>query len=242
MKKAIIIILTGVFVSFAADTTSVDSSLFIKIILPQSWVYFNTSDSSAMITSLDTNYKGNLFITRYKTAGYQNAREWTQSYFTAYSEYVKNSSEPYGQLLWLDSTTSAALQPIESGGFSWAPWITAKFKTLDSAGTMVTWDEYERFTAHQNFGYEMYAISDTVDMNANYKVYASILQKIVLLDNSVGVIFHPIRFHGGTASFNSSKNDPGWYTITGRRMVSNKLMMSSGIYINRKARITLLRP
>jgi hypothetical protein len=240
MKKATFTILFLALVSFGADTTYVDSSLYIKVTLPQSWVAFGISDSSLMIASLDSNYKANLFVTRYKTAEFQSAREWTQSYFVAYSEFVKSSHEPYAKLLWFDSTTSAALQPTSPSGSAWAPWLYAEFQTVDTTG-IIAWGEYERFTANKNFGYEMYAISDTLDMKANYTQYAAILKKIELLDNSSGIIIRPVRYHYLSA-LKSFENDPGWYTVTGRRIRAGKSIMSSGFYLNRKTKAILLRP
>lgn len=237
-----LIVLTASYIAFA-DTTSVDSNLLFKANLPQSWILFDISDSSAMIVSLDTKYKANLYITRYKLNDTlaQNPRDWTENYFIAYKLFVENSSEPYGDLLWYDSTTSAAVQSVDPSDSEWAPWLFAQFESIDTSG-IVVWGEYERFTAHGKFGYEMYAMSDTADMKTNYSQYASILQSIKLLNSGSSVRYKPSKHLLSTAAVRTNTNSQYWYTISGRRIIQNgHAIPGSGFYCKQNVKTTLLR-
>jgi hypothetical protein len=181
MERFFILLCAPLFFVNAA-TTIVDSTMEIVVPLPPSWQLAPLSDSECIIVSDSSLYKSNIFISRTRIADptITDPRQWTEAHFIAYKYFVETSSQPLGSLLWFDTTTAAATQPVQSATAAWAPWALASFISVDTSG-IIAWSEYQRYTAARNNGYDMFVLGDTADMRANYTVYAAILRSIQLL-------------------------------------------------------------
>jgi hypothetical protein len=157
-----------------ADTTLVDNQLNYSVYLPANWVREVKSDSEHIFVDTTYFYPAELSFNRYTIDStlYKTADEWTQAHFLGYKLTVQYSVDPAGVVLYSNSDTS-----VKQGSLQAAEAYSIFFSSDTSIGS---WAEYIRFTACGQWGYELYAISDTADMSKNIGLYAAILQSITI--------------------------------------------------------------
>jgi hypothetical protein len=151
-----------------------DQNLGYTVHLPDNWVVDATDPSKHLFYDSTGTASGLLSIARYQrnATDFPTSREWTQAYFIAYIVAVDYSIDPWGTVLYLDSSDASTQNSL------WAPEAYSRFYSLDT--TLGTWDEYLRYTAAGSYGYELAALSDTADMAANIGLYAALLQSVSL--------------------------------------------------------------
>jgi hypothetical protein len=239
-----ILFISVMFVTMVyADSTFIDYNLKISATLTSAWEKVDVTDSSCMFISFDPNYTSNIFILKKRIPDTMTAREWTEAHFIAYKLFVESSSEPFGTLLWYDSTTAAALQGVIPEGTAWAPWLYSTFKSIDMTDIFV-WAEYERYCAWNECGYEMYVMGDTSDMTRNFSVYAGFLQGIKLLD-SPNISVLPDRDHGVSAhrTIGPTTRKNQWYNLRGQSIGGvSRARRSQGVICSVNKKIVTIFP
>ncbi|MBD3393494.1 MAG: hypothetical protein GF418_15265 [Chitinivibrionales bacterium] len=170
------------FVSLAlADTTVVNTDLDYTIYLPDSWVLETVSDSQHTFYDTTFAFESQLSLVRHNrnSADYPTPEEWTRAHFIAYMLVTEYSAAPWGAVLYSDSSDTS------TQGALWAPEAYAVYYSED---TLVgAWAEFVRFTASDDYGYELYALGDTADMLTNIATYAAILYGIELPGTESGL-------------------------------------------------------
>jgi hypothetical protein len=179
----------------AADTLIVHTGLEYRVYLPDDWVLEEASDSQHYFFDTTGAFASWLSIVRYdrSAADFPAPEDWTRAYFIAYKLVAQYSVDPWGAVLYYDSSATS------TQGALWAPEAYAMFFALDTA--VGGWSEYTRFTASGAYGYELYALGDTADMLTNLATYAAILQGIDLPGSDVAVEYRqrpvvPVARHG----------------------------------------------
>lgn len=162
-----------------SDTTFVNNHLGYKAYLPDNWVMEVKSDSQHYFFDTTDEYGALLSIVRHtKDATYDSPEAWTRANFIAYKMYM--DYYPFGTVLFTDTAET------EKQGDHWATEMYLRFYTDDTAN--YSWDEYVRYTATQNYGWELYAIGDTVDLSTNIGFYGAVLKIIEIKDTYVPII------------------------------------------------------
>jgi hypothetical protein len=243
MRIRFLAILPVLVLTVYADTTFVDMKIGISVTLSPAWEKVDLSDSSCMLVSLDKSFTSNIFIVKQTIPDTVTAREWTQAHFVAYKLFVEGSSEPLGNLLWFDSTTTAAQQGIFPSGNAWAPWLYSSFKSIDTAGIFV-WAEYERYSACKTNGYEMYAIGDTTDMNRNFTTYAKLVQSVKIIDPAnISVKPYHNQGVGARRIAGTPTQDIRWYNLRGQSIgVGASFIRPSGLVISPYKKMVTVKP
>ncbi len=103
---------------------------------------------------------------------------WVRSQFLAFKLLVEHSVYPFGAILFYDSTSSAQL------GALWSPELYAEFYHSDNKPTQA---EYVRYAAISDFGYEIIAYGDSLDMATNIVYYADSLISTLVLSSPQNV-------------------------------------------------------
>ncbi len=229
-----------------------DNTLGYSIYLPENWVKSIRTDTHHVFYDQTDTYSSYLSVAKYSITDtvFKNPKDWARANALAYKLYLEydwcDSSDcyPYGVVLHFD-TTGVRKQATFSGDSSWACEIYMRFYSLDTV--MYAWDEYIRYTAVGNHGYELYAVGDTVDMATNIGLYAAILTSIELQDEATHSIssrrLEGIRTRGLSLSRTGSTGTIS-FDATGRtRRILDKSMemrAASGIYL-KEARKTISR-
>jgi hypothetical protein len=185
MKQRIRLTGLSVFTLFLfshADTTITDTELDYSIYLPDNWVVEKVDGTRHHFLDTTGAYPALLSLVRYRRdpVDFPTSEEWTRAHFIAYTLTAEYSADPWGAVLYYDSTANCKQQEL------WAAEAYATYFTLDTA--LGSWAEYVRFTASGDYGYELYALSDTADLIANVGFYAGILQGIELPEESTGIV------------------------------------------------------
>ena len=212
----------------SADTTIVNASLQYTIYLPDNWVLEEISDSQHIFYDTTFAFESRVSLVRYhrNATDYPMPDDWTRTHFIAYKLVVETTADPWGVVLYYDSS-SASKQ-----GSLWAPEMYSRFFSLDT--TIGAWAEFTRFTASENYGYELYALGDTADMMTNLPAYGAIIYGIELPGSDVAVRYIPC-YSRTLNVLTAYAKKPGIYDARGREMSSlpfADVPIASNFFIN----------
>lgn len=175
--------------AFAAIAAEYHSSLGYSIDLPTGWAVQQEADSRDIFYDETGSAKSYLSVVRHRWAGgdWANDRAWTRSRLISYLITVRHGRNPWGAVVWYDSSSSAVL------GDLWAPEAYSRFYSADPVTK--AWAEYIIFASRNQAGYEIYAIGDTTDMDTNIGTYAGILRTVTVDQNNnrITVLPHTSR-------------------------------------------------
>jgi len=219
----IFVIVIASYNRVTADTTITNSLLRISAYLPDNWVVYDENDSEMFFYDTSFAYRSQIAIKKYNRNmdDYLTPADWVRAHFIAYLFVVEYSWDPFGVVLYFDSS-SACMQDS-----NWAAEAFSEFYTIDTS--IGSWDEYIRYTAAENYGYEIYAIGDTSDMKTNIGVYMAIIKSIRITDSSTASKISGKSISSG-ARMNTSANVSYRYNILGRK-ISARMHSTSGAYL-----------
>ena len=140
---------------------------------------------------------------------YPTGEDWSRASFIAYMLVAEYAWDPWGAILYYDSSDLSKQQDF------WAPETYAQYYTLDTA--LDAWAEYIRFPASDDYGYDLYAISDTTDLAVNIGFYAAIIQLITLEDTTTEIISMP-DIHYSAYTTQLFQNRKHFYNLLGRKI------------------------
>lgn len=186
--------------------TRFTSPLGYSIELPAGWLIENDTTNKDLIYDTSQTRPSYLAVVAHPwtDAEFASCSSWTSSHFTSYLITARYGVDPWGGVRIFDSTAT------QDG--RWAPYIYAQFFASDT-GT-VTWAEYVVYTSTKYTGYEMYAIGDTADMDANLALYGGILQTVQLADTQLSIDSSPNYLPRGAGH---AKNGHAiWFDLRGR--------------------------
>lgn len=186
------ILLLGCCFFVNAQSIYEDPDLGYSIYLPQNWVKSTYTDSHHIFYDQTGEYGAYLSLVRSSITDtvYKEPKDWARANAIAYKLYLEynwcDSADcyPYGVVIDFD-TTDVRKQRTSSGDSVWTCDMYMRFYSFDTV--MYAWDEYVRFAAVGNAGYEMYAIGDTLDMSSRIGLYAAVLSTIELEDTPSNV-------------------------------------------------------
>jgi len=165
--------------SVSADQLRTDTDYDYTIYLPDNWIR-EVSASGHHFYDTTFAHRGQVSIVRSQRDPlvYASPEEWTRAHFIAQTLTVESyATFPfYGVILYSDSTPTAKI------GDLWAPEMYTKYFSADA--TYDDFSEYLIYTATNDVGYELYALADTADMNANVALYAAMLKCVTLPQNT----------------------------------------------------------
>lgn len=219
-----------------ADKIISDATLGYSIYLPQdSWVRHIADSTHHQFYDSTGVYRSQISIVRHprNPAIYPMPQDWTRANFIAYKLVVEYSVDPFGALVYYDTAATVRQDSL------WATESYATFFILDT--TIGAWSEYTRFTANEQYGYELYAIGDTTDMRKNIGIYAGLIQLIKLKkDASVSILQRP----GATSDFRTPLHTahsgaPLLFDPLGRRIrmaPAGYVPSSAGVYLRNDGR------
>ena len=209
--QTILLVIVACTILPSADTTTTNSSIGFTAYLPSNWVAVQVSDSQAKLYDTTYSFRSQIMIKKHvrSSAEYPESLDWTRAHFIAYLLVTQYSYDPFGAVLYFDSSSNATQNK------QWAPEAFSEFYTIDTETG--SWNEYIRFTESNSYGYELYAIGDTADMKKNIGTYAAMIKMITINDLPVSVIsIVTAPQYKRTISINSVRNT-GMYTLTGKR-------------------------
>lgn len=193
-----------------SEVTITNSVTGFMITLPDNWVCTQTSDSSVIVNDTTLEYKSQIVIKKYhrNQIDYPTPNDWTRAHFIAYLLVTDYSYDPFGAVLYYDSSSSC-----KQGEF-WATEAFSEFYSLDTV--LGAWGELIRFTSGGEYGYSLYAIGDTSDMKQNIGMYAAVLRSISILQQNASIARNSKvkRIITNQANFDRSN---GAYDLAGRR-------------------------
>lgn len=201
-----------------ADNLYTSSNLGYGMYLPDNWVVESVSDTQDFMYDTTGTCGGLLSIIRQRrnTLDFPQPEDWVRAHFVAYLLVVEYSYDPWGSILYQDSSQTC------TQGDLWAPEAFGQFYSLDS--TMGSWSEFVRFTADDEYGYQLYAISDTADMKTYLTTYASLLYGISI---ESGLAARPARFPTSVAGARFFDRRMAQVALTGR-LVPFEMLASRG--------------
>lgn len=208
----------------SADTTISSADLGISAYLPDNWIATSIGDSALFLSDTTFTYRSQIVVKKHpvNTIDYSTAGEWTRAHFIAYMLVVKYSYDPFGAVLYYDSSATATQDSL------WSPEAFSEFYSLDTL--LDSWNEYIRYTESGTNGYELYAIGDTADMRANAGMYMGIIRLIKFDKSSITrtVLPHQTVLHS-TLPLSRTGTTSGTFNLLGRRIAARENMLS-GVY------------
>jgi len=159
----------------AQDVVDVES-LGYSVYLPDGWIIDQASGDQHFLydTSASTNTWSYISIKRYlrDASTYPHEEDWTRANFIAYELVARHSYDPWGFVLYTDSSQTKTQNGL------WSPEAYVEYYGTDSV--VGAWAEFVRFTASGSYGYELSAVGDTADIYSNIGFYAAIIKSIVI--------------------------------------------------------------
>jgi hypothetical protein len=162
-----------------AQRSFVDAGIGYSITVPDTWRREVRDDSTHSFYDSSAVHGSQIFVTRFRRdpVTFAAPEDWTRAHFVAYKIAVDYSGYPYaGLVLYFDSTHTRKL------GDLWAPEIYATYllaDTLNPANPPVAaWSDFAKITSAGGFGYEVYAVGDTADMQRNAGYYDTIMMTV----------------------------------------------------------------
>ena len=207
-----------------ADTTIVNSTMGFSAYLPDNWVATQVSDSHVTFNDTKFTYNSQIVIKKHNinVVDFPLATNWTRAHFIAYLMVVNYSYDPFGTILYFDSTSNSQQDSL------WAPEAFSEFYTIDTS--LGSWNEYMRFTESGTSGYELYAIGDTADMKQNIGMYMAIIRLIQIENKSSPVtIANKPSLRKTIIPKSSIISSPVTYNLLGKRGLSGT-SSPNGIY------------
>jgi hypothetical protein len=214
----------GVFQSAAiADTTVTNTSFGFSAYLPNDWIVTQVNDSHVVFNDTTNTYRSQIAIKKYlrNAEDYATATDWIRAHFIAYLFVVQYSWDPFGAVLYFDSTANSKQDSL------WAPEAYSEFFTIDT--TLGPWDEYIRYTATNDYGYELYAMGDTADMKANIGTYMALIRFVCLNNQSSTVNIIDRNTVRKSFAITQAALSSGYFNLQGKRCISDRTR-SNGIY------------
>jgi hypothetical protein len=222
-----IVIASIIFISSLmaeADTVVTNTKIGFTAYLPANWICTQTSDSTAILNDSSFTYKSQIAIKKYlrNKTDFPTSNDWTRAHFIAYLLVTQYSYDPFGAVLYFDSTVTCKQDSF------WATEAFSEFYTID---TLVgAWDEFIRFTAAGDYGYSLYAIGDTSDMKKNIGIYAAIIQSIHLSVQQSAAIVKSIPPHANRIMLVNAAMKDGVFDLLGKRVLPTSMSHSVNIY------------
>ncbi|MBN1306317.1 MAG: hypothetical protein JXA18_00265 [Chitinispirillaceae bacterium] len=206
-----------------ADTTITSTALGISAYLPDNWIAVPAGDTCVTFSDTTFTYCSQITCKKHtiNTDDYPSATSWTRAHFIAYLLVVQYSYDPFGAVLYFDSSAACTQDSL------WAPEAFTEFYTIDTA--LGAWNEYMRYTESGACGYEIYAIGDTADMKQNIGMYMAIIRMIRINDKAALLINAGLDFPRNSFFIEKATAPSGIFDLLGkkRRVTSNLL---NGIY------------
>jgi len=235
MKR--IISITSIIILFSlilqADTTISNNDIGFTINLPVNWVYTRISDSTVIFNDTSLTYQSQITIKKFhrNSSDYPTPDDWTRAHFIAYLMVTNYSYDPFGAVLYYDSTATCKQNSF------WATEAFSEFYPLDTV--LGAWNEFIRFTSTGDYGYSLYAIGDTSDMKVHIGMYAAMIQSIELTDQSATSVFKVIPSKKIKIASENSAMKIGIFDLLGKRRLSTAL--SHSVTIHSQPGLTLKR-
>jgi hypothetical protein len=206
-----------------ADTIITNDNMGISTYLPDNWVAYPENDSNVFLYDTTYMYTSYIAIKKYtrNTNDYPTSADWVRAHFIAYIFVTEYSWDPFGSVLYFDSS-STCMQDS-----NWACEAFSEFYTIDTS--LGSWDEYIRYTAAGNYGYEIYAIGDTSDMKTNIGTYMAII-RLISINGSSSQSVIPGRITTPVARIIQSSDFTYGYNVLGRK-IPVKRYLPNGAYI-----------
>jgi len=181
MQRAVALSLLILGSTFA-DTTVDLLAIGCSVILPDNWTVEQNNSSTTQYYLYDTTatYKATCSVVRHarNTTDFPTNNDWTRGHYNAYLLLARFSYEPRGVVLYTDSSQNRT----QNG--SWAPETYCQFYSTDTSLADYSWGEFTKYASTGNYGYEMYAIGDTLDLALNIGLYVAILRSITFPGNA----------------------------------------------------------
>ncbi|MFP4416008.1 MAG: hypothetical protein ACOC41_02500 [Chitinivibrionales bacterium] len=217
-----------------ADSTFTSSSMQYSIYLPENWVIDAAVDSQHHLYDTTGTCKAIIFISRsyINSVDYPTPEDWTRSHFVAYEYFVSHSYDPWGVVLYSDSSSDRVLDN------TWSPVTYAEFVSTDSV--LDSWREYVRFAAVGDYGYEISVWSDTTDMKDNIGLYSAI-GSTIKFTGEISVIGSASRSRYQLKHILADENNNRVFDPLGRNVSSSGVQRRNafGVYIDSKGKRVL---
>ena len=215
-----LILFQGVLI---ADTTITNTALGFSAYLPDNWIATQVNDTHAVFNDTTFTYRSQVVIKRHlrNVADFSQPTDWTRAHFIAYLLVVQYSWDPFGAVLYFDSTANCKQDSL------WAPEAFSEFYTIDTI--LGSWDEYMRYTASGDYGYELYAIGDTADMKKNIGMYMAIIRYIHLNSQPSAVTVVDHNALRSSFAVTRAALSRGYCNLQGKSCISVR-NRSNGIY------------
>jgi hypothetical protein len=226
-KSSIVILTLGLLSGSVFSASTVTSAgIGISAYLPDNWIAVTEGDTAMTLSDTTYAYKSQITCRKHiiNVADYPSAGSWTRSHFIAYLLVVQYSYDPFGAVLYFDSSAACRQDSL------WAPEAFTEFYTLDTV--LGAWNEYMQYTEAGSNGYEIYAIGDTADMKQNIGMYMAIISMMTIDGNTNKVaIANPARSAQRQVAFTVANGgvSPSVFDLLGKkRIVKNGLF--NGVY------------
>ncbi|MDD5674042.1 MAG: hypothetical protein PHC61_07765 [Chitinivibrionales bacterium] len=207
----------------AADMTVTNTSLGISAYLPDNWIVTQVNDSYVTFTDTTFTYGSQIAIKKFtrNPADYLLPNDWTRAHVIAHLLVAQYSYDPFGAVLYFDSSATCVQDSL------WAPELFCEFYTIDT--NLGSWDEYMRYVAVGNYGYELYALGDTADMKQNIGMYMAIIRFVHFTRSSATVLTQaPATMRRSFAAARAGQPASDMYDILGKRVPERH--RANGIY------------
>ena len=181
-----------------ADITVHRPSMSYSLTLPAGWVIDSSCDSQEYYYDGTGVRQSYLSVKKrsFPCAEFTDADEWTRSRFIAYLISVRYSYEPFGTIIFFDSSATTTVSAKDNTSL-WAPIAYSQYLSTDTA--LGSWSEVLMYCAWGETGYECYAIGDTIDIKNNLVFYETILRSLRIDTHefhcSAGMQNTPFRVH-----------------------------------------------
>jgi hypothetical protein len=179
--KRWIVVLVAITAPISASQHLTDSNLGYTITLPDHWVREIVDTAEHRFIDTSAHYQAMIALTRYDINAdtlYSYQQEWTRANFLAYILSIQ--SDPFSALMYYDTVSEWQNDTL------WATDAFSHFFSYDT--TLGDYAEYIRFTEFGHYGYELYAIGATSDMDSNVNFYKGIIDSIILPASDVSVL------------------------------------------------------
>lgn len=242
MKFDCLYLIIGVISVAVFSETINDAELLYSVEIPQTWEKQTISETHHQLYDSTGSYSSVISIRRYDLSAdtsFDNPKEWARASYLAYIINVQSTmteegialSDPFGITVYYDSTD------VKQNDSLWAGEVYAKYYSTDTS--LSSWAEYIRFTADDRYGYEIYAIGLTEDMDTAVGYYAAIIDGFKLTSSESAVIYQTVNRN---KNFSADREKTFSADLLGRKMSENRRKLKAtapGIYIIKKKHVKL---
>src|SRR5690554_1552448 len=178
MRFACVFMITVILSTVAVSELVNDVDLFYSVEIPETWKREKISETHHQFYDSTGSYSSVISIRRYDIStddSFDNPEEWARASYLSYIINVQSTltpdgvamSDPFCVTIYYDSSD------VKQNDSLWAGDVYAKFYSTDT--TFGSWAEYVRYTNNDAYGYEIYAIGFSDDMDTAVGYYASII-------------------------------------------------------------------